>query len=40
MPIFIFALFCFSNFENFYMKKDDEEIYIIEYKDTIKNPEK
>jgi cell division protein FtsB len=23
--------------ENFYMKKDDEEIYIIEYKDTIKN---
>ena len=23
--------------ENFYMKKDDEEIYIIEHKDTIKN---
>ena len=23
--------------ENFYMKKDDEEIYLIEYKDTIKN---
>ena len=23
--------------ENFFMKRDDEEIYIIEYKDTLKN---
>ena len=23
--------------ENFYMKKDNEEIYIIEYKDSLKN---